>query len=303
MHILQCPAQEFFHTGTVYNVTDVFFAAWCVGVNVFLHIVIGVEDDFYDALLISPLDNVDTHSGIFSAGSPQQGKPVVFLLTAGPGTVGAVDDTFAAGNDANVAALGECWKGGGQGCQNMAMVTLGTGIGGGIIVDGKMVTGAHGAGGEIGHMVLETEETEFCGCGKQGCAEQYCSATGIVRVAKQVLASAPMDSSLRKMNTLTCKDVFDSAACADALALEILERVYAYLGRFLANVCCVADPDVIVLGGGVSKAGTPLLEGAMRYYQKYAFHACREVKLVPARLGNDAGAYGAYKLILDTQAV
>ena len=204
------------------------------------------------------------------------------------------------GNDANVAALGECWKGGGQGCSSMAMVTLGTGIGGGIIVDGKIVSGAHGAGGEIGHLVLESAETEVCGCGKCGCAEQYCSATGVVRVAKRLLAVSPLDSRLRKLNTLTCKDIFDAGNAGDELALAILEQIYENLGRFLANVCCVTDPEVIVLGGGVSKAGAPLIQGAARYYQKYAFHACRGTKIVLAELGNDAGAYGAFKLALDS---
>ena len=204
-----------------------------------------------------------------------------------------------AGNDATVAALGECWKGGGQGCNNMIFATLGTGVGGGIVVGGKVIHGVHGAGGEIGHLVLDRNETEPCNCGKYGCVEQFCSATGIVRIAKKHLSATDSPSSLRSIDPLTCKDVFDAGAAGDAVALEILEKVYAYLGEFLANVGCVVDPEVIVLGGGVSKAGAPLLEGAQRYYQKYVFHACRQVRFALASLGNNAGAYGAFKLVLE----
>ena len=150
-----------------------------------------------------------------------------------------------AGNDATVAALGECWKGGGQGCENMVFATLGTGVGGGIVVGGKVIHGVHGAGGEIGHLVLNRNETETCGCGKRGCVEQYCSATGIVRIAKQFLEKSDAPSVLRDKENLTCKDVFDAGAGKDALALEILEQVYAYMGEFLANICNVVDPEYV----------------------------------------------------------
>ena len=206
-----------------------------------------------------------------------------------------------AGNDATVAALGECWKGGGAGCDNMVFATLGTGVGGGIVIGGNVIHGFHGAGGEIGHLVLNRNETEVCGCGKKGCAEQYCSATGIVRIAKQFLANSQAASSLRSLENLTCKDVFDAGAAGDQLAKEILEQVYAYMGEFLANICCVVDPEVVVLGGGVSKAGQPLLDGVKRQYEKFVFHACKNVQFALASLGNDAGAYGAFKLILDNQ--
>ncbi|MBQ6839168.1 MAG: ROK family glucokinase [Oscillospiraceae bacterium] len=203
-----------------------------------------------------------------------------------------------AGNDATVAALGECWKGGGQGCKNIAFVTLGTGVGGGIVVDGKVVLGAHGAGGEIGHILLDPTETDTCGCGNHGCVEQYCSATGIVRVAKKYLAANDAPSCLRSIGNLTCKDVFDAGKAGDTAALAILEQVYDYMGRFLSAICCVTNPEVVVLGGGVSKAGAPLLEGAKRYFDKYAFHGCKNVRFELATLGNDAGAYGAFKLVL-----
>ena len=202
-----------------------------------------------------------------------------------------------AGNDATVATLGECWKGGGAGCKNMVMATLGTGVGGGIVVDGRVIHGSTGAGGEIGHMVLNRNETEKCGCGKRGCVEQYCSATGIVRIAKQFLAAREDASSLRDLENLTCKDIFDASAAGDALAAEILEQVYTYMGEFLANICNVVNPECVVLGGGVSKAGAPLLEGVQRYFGKYVFHAAANVRFALATLGNDAGAYGAFQLV------
>ena len=206
-----------------------------------------------------------------------------------------------AGNDANMAALGEAWKGGAVGCGNMVLATFGTGVGGGIVVGGKPINGVHGAAGEIGHLTVNRYEKEPCTCGKFGCVEQYCSATGVVRLAKMHLALSDRDSILRNADPLTCKAVFDAGNQNDALALEILEQVYDYMGQFLASVCCVTDPEVVVLGGGVSRAGQPLLDGAKRYFDKYIFHASASIRFALASLGNDAGAYGAFKLILDAQ--
>ena len=202
------------------------------------------------------------------------------------------------GNDANVAALGECWKGGGQGAKDMVMATLGTGVGGGVVVGGRVIPGFHGAGGEIGHITMNHREKEPCGCGKFGCAEQYCSATGVVRMTKRYLASHKAESMLRTMN-FECKDVFAAAKAGDKPAQKSLEQVYEIMGRFLAAIACVSNPEVIVLGGGVSKAGQPLIDGVTKYFHKYAFHACRSTRITLATLGNDAGAYGAFKLALD----
>ena len=204
-----------------------------------------------------------------------------------------------AGNDANVAALGECWKGGGKGYESIVLATLGTGVGGGIVIDGKVVYGAHGSAGEIGHITLNKEESIPCGCGNYGCVEQYCSATGIVRTARRHLNRSVNPSCLRELKELTCKDIFDAGAAGDAVAGEILETVYAQLAEFLADVCNVVDPELVVIGGGVSKAGEVLLSGVRRHIHKYLFHAIRELEFSLATLGNDAGAYGAFKLILD----
>ena len=206
-----------------------------------------------------------------------------------------------AGNDANVAAMGEFWKGGGQGCRNMVLATLGTGVGGGIVVEGKLLCGSQGAGGEIGHMTINRDETVPCNCGKYGCVEQYCSATGIVRTAKEHLASNPADSQLRALEEITCKDIFDAGKAGDTLANEILQMYYARLGEFLGNLCCLLNPEVGVLGGGGTKAGQVLRDGVEPYFRKNTFHACDNAKIVLASLGNDAGAYGAFKLVLDAQ--
>lgn len=206
-----------------------------------------------------------------------------------------------AGNDANVAAMGEYWQGGGKGCHNMVFVTLGTGVGGGIVIEGRLLHGATGSGAEIGHMLLNREETEPCGCGKRGCVEQYCSATGIVRLARRYLAQHETDSVLRQCEKLTCKDVFDAGKAGDAAALAILEQVYDLLGEMLANVCTVVNPEAVVIGGGVSKAGQVLLDGVKPYFARYVFHAASHIRFALATLGNDAGAYGAFKLVLDAQ--
>ena len=204
-----------------------------------------------------------------------------------------------AGNDANVAALGEFWKGGGMGCNNVVFITLGTGVGGGIVIEGNLLHGAHGSGAELGHMVLNRNETVPCNCGKYGCVEQYCSATGIVRMAKQYLAGNSVSSALNAIENLTCKDIFDAAKAGDEAANAILEQVYAYLGEFLGNVCSVVNPEMVVIGGGVSKAGQVLIDGIVPHFHKYVFHAASKVEFALASLGNDAGAYGAFKLALD----
>jgi len=202
------------------------------------------------------------------------------------------------GNDANVAALGEMWKGGGKGHKNVIMVTLGTGVGGGIIVDGKCLVGAHGAGGEIGHLCVNYQETETCGCGKKGCLEQYASATGIVRMAKKELAASGENSVLRDAEEISAKAVLDAFKENDPVAVATMEKVGEQLGGALAIICCVTDPETIVIGGGVSKAGQPLIDCIRKYYREYAFESCKDTPIVIATLGNDAGIYGAAKMVL-----
>ncbi len=203
------------------------------------------------------------------------------------------------GNDANVAALGEMWQGGGKGSKDVIMVTLGTGVGGGIICDGKMIAGFNGAGGEIGHITVNKEEIEPCNCGQYGCLEQYTSATGIVRMAKRKLNRSTEETSLRKFETLTAKDIFDEAKAGDAIAKELVEDLGDTLGSTLSNIACVVDPEIIVIGGGVSKAGEILLETIQRHFIEGCFYACRNTRFALATLGNDAGVYGCMQMILD----
>ena len=206
---------------------------------------------------------------------------------------------IATGNDANVAALGEMWLGGGQGHRNMVMVTLGTGVGGGVIINGECVIGSHGAGGEIGHICVNYEETEACGCGNRGCLEQYASATGITRLARKRLANDEEPSILRDVAELSAKEVFDAVKKEDRLAIEVAREFGRYLGYALANFAAACDPTVIVIGGGVSKAGPVLLEYVRRYYEPFTFSTCRKAEFVLARLGNDAGIYGAARMVLE----
>lgn len=203
----------------------------------------------------------------------------------------------AAGNDANMAALGEMWLGAGKGQKNMIMVTLGTGVGGGIMVNGKPLAGSHGAGGEIGHFCVNEEETETCGCGNTGCLEQYASATGISRLARRRLERDDSPSSLRG-SEISAKAVFDALKEGDAVAKEIVEEFGSYLGHALAAIAVITDPSVIVIGGGVSKAGEILLEYVEKYFHEKAFFANQDTRFVLAQLGNDAGICGAAKLIL-----
>ena len=203
------------------------------------------------------------------------------------------------GNDANVAALGEMWKGGGQGYNSIVMVTLGTGVGGGIIVDGEILTGAKGAAGEIGHIHVDDAETEVCGCGNKGCLEQYASATGVVRLANRTLANNTGSTNL-VAGQCSAKDVWDAVKAGDEVAIEIAEQFGEYLGKGLASVACVINPEAFVIGGGVSKAGDVLLDYIRKNYTPYVFHASRDVQFTLATLGNDAGIYGAAKLVVDS---
>ena len=202
------------------------------------------------------------------------------------------------GNDANVAALGEMWKGGGQGHKDLVAVTLGTGVGGGIIIGGKIMTGATGSGGEIGHIHVEDHETEACGCGNYGCLEEDASATGITRLANRKLQASDKDSVLRQ-GKVSAKTVFDAVKAGDELAIEIAQQFGDYLGKGLAVIAGVVNPEIFVIGGGVSKAGEVLFEYIRPAFDKTVFHGCRDTQFALATLGNDAGIYGAAKMVLD----
>ena len=202
------------------------------------------------------------------------------------------------GNDANVAALGEMWKGGGQGCQNGVMVTLGTGVGGGIIINGSIVGGVHGAGGEIGHMTVDPFDDRVCNCGKTGCLELYASATGIVYETKKALKDYKEATTLRDLDEVTAKDIFDAAKEGDTFAKERVDDLGQKLALAAGNIALMVDPEVFVIGGGVSRAGQILLDAVNAHFKKYTFGKAQETGFVLATLGNDAGIYGAASLML-----
>lgn len=203
-----------------------------------------------------------------------------------------------AGNDANVAALGEAWMGAGKGYKNIVMVTLGTGIGGGVIIDGKVVAGITGAAGEIGHIYVGDDPGEACNCGNRGCLEQYASATGIVRLLKKELEEHPDEKTELRDKKLTAKELWDAVKNNDSLAIRVAEQFGKYLGSGLSVVAGVLNPEVIILGGGVSMAGDVIMPFILRNFKEHVFHASAETKFLRATLGNDGGIYGAAALLL-----
>ncbi len=205
-----------------------------------------------------------------------------------------------AGNDANMAAMGEYWQGSGKDAENLVFITLGTGVGGGIILDGSMVFGMSGLGGEIGHVVVNPDETTPCNCGQYGCLDQTASATGIVRAAKRLLDESAEASSLRALETITARDVVDAARHGDALAEKAFDRCMYFLGKSMAMLTNILDPDVYIIGGGVSKAGDYLVDTVKKHYEALATLSEHRADIVLAKLGNDAGIYGAAKLAMDS---
>ena len=205
---------------------------------------------------------------------------------------------IAAGNDANVATLGELWQGGGKGYHSAVMFTLGTGVGGGIVVNDQIVAGTNGGAGEVGHMTVNPQESVPCACGKYGCLEQYASANGLVRMGKVMLFQSYKPSKLRDMEKFTAKDICDLAREGEEMALDIVDRFGEYLGRAMSYVSCTVDPDICIIGGGMSRAGSIITDAILKYYRRYAFHVSTGTSIALAELGNDAGIYGCAKMIL-----
>ena len=202
------------------------------------------------------------------------------------------------GNDANVAALGEMWLGAGRGNDSIFMVTLGTGVGGGVVVDGKSITGSHGTAGEIGHITVNYEETLMCNCGKAGCLEQYASATGITRLGNKLLLESDEPSSLREFEDLSSKVIFDLAKEGDKLALDLVDEFGRYLGIALSYVASLIDPQIFVIGGGVSKAGNIIIDVTSKHYKNFVMKSIKETEFILATLGNDAGTYGSARMVI-----
>lgn len=208
---------------------------------------------------------------------------------------------FAIDNDANVAALGERWVGAGANNPDVVFVTLGTGVGGGVIADGNLIHGVAGAGGEIGHIIVEPEDGFDCTCGNHGCLETVASATGVVRVARKLAEEYEGDSKIKAAidngEAVSSKDIFDAAKEGDHFANTVVDKVSFYLGLASANISNILNPDSVVIGGGVSAAGEFLRSRIENNFQKFAFPQVRKsTKIKIAELGNDAGIIGAASL-------
>ncbi|MFV0556116.1 MAG: ROK family glucokinase [Lactovum sp.] len=208
---------------------------------------------------------------------------------------------FAIDNDANVAALGERWVGAGENNPDVIFVTLGTGVGGGIIANGELIHGVAGAGGEIGHIVVVPENGFDCTCGTSGCLETVASATGVIRVARQLSEEFAGDSTIKtKLDSgeaVSSKDIFDAAQAGDLFAVKVVDKVSMYLGLACANLGNTLNPDSIVIGGGVSAAGEFLRGQVESYFMNFTFPTVKQTtKIKLATLGNDAGIIGAASL-------
>ncbi|MCR4908522.1 MAG: ROK family protein [Lachnospiraceae bacterium] len=205
-----------------------------------------------------------------------------------------------AGNDANVAGLGEAWAGAGRGYRHIMLLTLGTGIGGAIIVDEKIYTGITGSAGEIGHTFISDDTKEICNCGNSGCLEQYGSATGVVRMLREELASSD-EPCLMRGTKLTAKDFWEAVKKGDALCIRVAEKFGRYMGRALSVAAGILNPELFIIGGGMSMSGDVVLDYIKKEFEKHIFHACRNVKFVRAELGNDGGIYGCARLVLGNE--
>ncbi len=265
-----------------------------------------LADFILDKIETFPLDkNEIVGIGVGIPGPVTEDGEVLEMANLGSGRIN-LNETLSkmtglkvrAGNDANLAALGEQWMGSGKGCKDMMLITLGTGIGGGIVLNNHILTGSKGAAGEIGHMTVNSKEQRICGCGKRGCLEQYASATAVVRIAKDLLKDRTEASALQDFEKISARDVFDCAKTGDKLALEVVDQACVYLGLALSYAGQLVDPEVFVIGGGVSQAGSIIVDKTKASYNDNVIESLKNKEIRIASLGNDAGMYGAAKLIL-----
>ena len=201
-------------------------------------------------------------------------------------------------NDANVAALGELWMGEYEKYRNAVMITIGTGVGGGVVVNGEIISGGSGAAGELGHLQIDSDTKDQCTCGKCGHLQQYASATGIISEAKRRLKESECTSILRKKEELTAKDVFDAAKEGDEIAIKTVEQAARLIARTMSFISVIIDPELYLIGGGVAQAGEFLIDAIRKQFQKIAFFTTENVRIEQAAMGNDAGMYGAVKMVI-----
>ena len=202
-------------------------------------------------------------------------------------------------NDANLAALGEATFGAGKGFEDVVMITLGTGIGSGFVIDGKVVEGFHGAAGEIGHLKVNPKTPLVCNCGKSGCLETITSATGIKKTYHLFKETFVGESSLYKLKTPSAKAIFMAAKNNDKLAVKVIDYAAYYLGYACHVISATTNPSIIVIGGGVSKSGDFLINKIHKHFNDFLFSPVEGTQIVQAKLGNDAGIYGGAKLVIN----
>lgn len=272
------------------------------------NIIKNIQESFAKTLAELSLDKQAFHGVGMGAPGPTSNGFILNAVNLGWGTFPLQEELEKAfaipafiGNDANCAALGEMWQGAGKGLRHLICITLGTGVGGGVIVDGDIVEGVKGGAGEIGHMPIVFQDGYRCNCGKNGCLETVASATGISRIALEKLNHQHNETTLRKIyeekGKISAKDVFDHAE-TDLVAKEVVQEVCSYLGISIAMLAATLNPEAVILGGGVSKAGQTLLEPVKHYYKQYAFPTTKDdTEILLATLGNDAGLYGAGWLV------
>lgn len=199
-------------------------------------------------------------------------------------------------NDGNVAAYGEFWAGAGKNAKILAAVTIGTGVGAGIIINGNVLRGVGGAAGEFGHMII-LPDGPTCSCGRKGCLETLTSATAIVKAAERAIDEGH-ETSLAKLRQINAKAIFQGAAAGDKVSQEIIDELAYYLGIGLANITNLLNPDLILIGGGVSRGGSLLMNPLRKYTLENSLPtAGQQVKIELAQLGNDAGAVGAAGIV------
>ncbi|MCK5761366.1 MAG: ROK family protein, partial [Candidatus Izimaplasma sp.] len=207
------------------------------------------------------------------------------------------NDNIYIGNDANIATLGESLHGVAKGYQKIAMITIGTGIGGGFVVDSKIIDGAHGAAGEIGHIKVVHENQIQCNCGNYGCLETVASATGIKREFKRLVETTKLPSTLRGKKLVSVKMIFDAAKKGDLLCRKIVDRTAYYIGYTCHVISLTTNPEIIIIGGGVSNAGNFFIDLIQKYFNQFLFLPVENTIITKATLGNDAGIYGAASLV------
>ena len=258
-----------------------------------------IRDAIYDFLNEKGIAHEAVHGIGFGVPGPVVNNVIYKCTNLGWGIVDIVSEfgklldwnpVIAATNDANAAALGELHHCNDGNIHSSVMFTLGTGVGGGVILNHQVLNGVHGGAGELGHIQIDSTHNYRCNCGSYGCLETVASATGVVRLATEYLANEP---SCLKAENLTAKDVFDAAKAGDALALKVVKEVGYYIGKAAAFVSAVVDPDVFIIGGGVSRAGKILLDVIESNYRHHAFHISKNTPIVLASLGNDGGMIGA----------